>query len=126
MFGLRQAEIVGNVWTELTAADSARLLNEIVQGVKGDPEQLANYLPRYVDFRCTEEGTLWVRPFDADVGGLNGGPVWLRIAPGGETWEYHLPNRFDPYRFTSERIWGVQRDDFDVASIAWIEVPGTD
>jgi len=27
-----------------------------------------------------------------------------------------LPDRFDPHRFTSERIWGVLRDEFDVAS----------
>lgn len=124
IFGLRQAEIVGDVRTGLTATDSARLLNEIVQGVKGDPEQLANYLPRYVDLRCTDEGTLWVQPFDADAGGLNGGPVWLRIPTGGMSTRFHLPNRFDPLRFTSEGIWGVQRDELDVASVAWIELPG--
>lgn len=37
-----------------------------------------------------------------------------------------LPERFDPYRFTGDRIWGVLRDELDVASVAWIETPGTD
>jgi hypothetical protein len=57
------------------------------------------------------------------MGGLRGGTAWLRITPGGVSQEIHLPERFDPYRFTSERIWGVLRDELDVASVAWIEAP---
>ena len=116
-------ETAGAVGAEASAADSARILNEIVQGVQGDPGQLAAYLPRYVDFRCATDGTLWIQPYDVDLGAMRGGPVWLRITPGGVTDEIHLPDRFDAHRFTSERIWGVQRDEYDVASVAWIAIP---
>jgi hypothetical protein len=125
IFPLKQAEISGNVWTTLTAADSARLLNEMVQEVRGTPEQLAQYLPRYVDFRCTDHGTMWVQPFDVETGSLDGGPVWLRITDLGFWEEVRFPDGFDPFRFTLERVWGVQRDEYDVASIAWIEAPGS-
>lgn len=123
VFPLRQAEVSGNVRGHLSAADSTRLLHEMAQSTKGSPAQLARYLPRYVDFRCTNDGTLWLQPFDTETGGLTGGTGWLRVTPGGSATEVSLPTSFDPYRFTSERIWGVQRDEFDVASLAWIEVP---
>ncbi len=100
-------------------------MNGIAQEAKGAPDQLAAYLPRYVDFRCTGDGTFWIQPFDASRIGLRGGPAWLRISPDGATDEIHLPDRFDPYRFTPERVWGIQRDQFDVASVAWIAVPGS-
>ncbi len=117
-------EAAGEVGAEASAADSARVLNEIVQGVQGDPDQLATYLPRYVDFRCATDGTLWIQPYDLNVGSLIGGPAWLRIASDGVTDEIHLPDRFDAHRFTPDRIWGVPRDEYDVASVAWIAVPG--
>jgi len=123
IFPLRQAEMAGNVWDRMTAADSARLLNEIARGVRGTPEQLAQYLPRYVDFRCSDNGTMWLRPFDVDTGSLDGGPGWVRITDSGVGEEVRFPDGFDPYRFTTGRAWGVQRDGFDVASIAWVELP---
>lgn len=110
---------------EVSPADSARVLGRLLPRLDAAPEQLASLLPRYVDFRCAEDGTQWLRPLDLDSGGLRGGPVWLRITPDGETREVRLPGRFDPYRFTSDRIWGVQRDEFDVASVAWIAAPRT-
>ena len=58
-----------------------------------------------------------------DIGGLQGGPSWLRITPDGDVREILLPTRFAPYRFTSDRIWGVQRDELDVASVAWLDLP---
>jgi hypothetical protein len=81
-----------------------------------------------VDYRCDDEGTQWIQPFDIDtpgplMGGLRGGRVWLRITTDGETDEIRLPDSFDPYRFTPDKIWGVQRNEFDVASVAWIAVP---
>jgi hypothetical protein len=112
---------VGN--TAVTAADSADTIDRIIPRLTATPQQFANLLPRYVDMRCDEDGTLWLQPFDIEIGGLRGGPLWLRITPDGETTEVSLPTRFDPYRFTSERIWGIQRDDLDVASIAWIATP---
>lgn len=112
---------VGN--TAVTAADSADTIDRILPRLTATPQQLANLLPRYVDLRCDDQGTLWLQPFDIEVGGLRGGRTWLRINPDRATTEVQLPTRFDPYRFTSERIWGVQRDDLDVASIAWIATP---
>lgn len=123
VFPLREAEITGAVGRELTSADSARALNEMAQSLQGTPEQLAAYLPRYVDLRCGDDGDVWMQPLDLERGGLAGGPAWLRVAPDGTTDEVHMPARFDPYRFTGGRIWGVQRDELDVASVAWIEEP---
>ena len=79
-------------------------------------------LPRYVDYRCDNEGTQWIQPFDIDtpgplMGGLRGGRVWLRITTDGETEEIRLPDSFDPYRFTPDKIWGVQRDELDAGKL---------
>lgn len=124
IFPFRQAEVTGGVGGRLASADSARLWSEIVQDISGGPSQLAEYLPRYVDFRCSPDGTMWLQPLDLERGGLVGGPLWLRISSDGEIQEVLLPERFDAMRFTRERVWGVQRDQLDVASIAWIELPG--
>ena len=66
---------------------------------------------------------MWIQPLDLDVGGLAGGPAWLRIARDGDLREVHLPARFDAMRFTPSVIWGTQRDELDVASVASIELP---
>lgn len=123
VFELRQAEITGDVRGRLGKADRQRVLNEMTQRVSGSPQELATYLPRYVDFRCSEDGTMWLHPFDPDAGGLNGGPVWLRISPDGVAREMHLPDRFDALRFSGSRIWGVYRDELDVPSVASIPLP---
>ncbi|MCJ7627152.1 MAG: hypothetical protein MUO50_02075 [Longimicrobiales bacterium] len=123
VFPLRQAEVTGAVGSRLTPEDSVRLLNQMAQQLEGRPEQLAAYLPRYVDFRCSEDGTMWLQPIDLEVGGLKGGPAWLRITSEGDIREVLLPVRFDAFRFTRDRVWGVQRDELDIASVAWIEVP---
>lgn len=112
----------------VSAADSARLLDGVVSELEASPAELANLLPRYVDLRCDDVGTLWIKPFDIDAhagfaGGMKGGSLWLRIARDGESREVRMPDRFDPYRFTADRVWGVQRDELDVASVAWIELP---
>lgn len=108
---------------EMAPADSARLIDQALQRVTASPEQLAAVLPRYVDLRCSPDGTLWLRPIDVARGGLGGGPLWLRFGPEGEMREVRLPERFDPYRFTNERIWGIQRDELDVATVAWLPMP---
>ena len=125
LFPLRQAEVTGGVGTRLTSDDSVRLVNQGAQGLKGDPQELAAYLPRHVDFRCSDDGTMWLQPIDLAAGGLQGGPTWLRVTPDGGVREVHLPARFDAFRFRGSRIWGVQRDELDVATVAWVELPGS-
>ncbi len=122
VFPLRQAEVTGGVGSRLTEQDSLRIITEMAQRLTGEPHELAVYLPRYVDFACSDAGVMWLQPIDIAAGGLQGGSTWLRIAPDGATRRVTLPPRFDPLRFVADRIWGVQRDDFDVASIAWIDL----
>lgn len=114
-------EAAGSLELEPARIDTGRLLPMLRRRIEGDPAELAAMLPRYVDLHCTNEGALWARPFDVEVGGLRGGPVWLRITPDGGRREVRLPPRFDPLHFSAERIWGVQRDTLDVASVAWID-----
>ena len=123
VFGLRQAEMTGDVRTRLSAEDSVRVMDQLVQMIQGEPHELASYLPRYVDFRCSDDGTMWMHPFGLDSGGLSGGPLWLRIAPDGAIQEVRLPDRFDAFRFSSSRIWGVYRDENDIPSVASIPLP---
>lgn len=120
MLEVAAMEAAGSVGRAPLRVDTARLLPFLRGRIEGDPTQLARLLPRYVDLHCTEDGALWARPFDIDVGGLRGGPTWLRIAGDGRLQEVRLPPRFDPLRFTTDRIWGVQRDELDVPSVAWI------
>lgn len=123
VFPIRQAELTGDVWSRLSEEDSLRILNRMARSVQGEPHELASYLPRYVDFRCSEGGTMWMNPIDLDAGGLRGGRQWLRISPGGVIREVRLPGRFDAFRFSESRVWGVLRDEFDVPSVASIALP---
>lgn len=125
-FDLAAAERAGAVtpgMAAMAAADSARILSGVVARLQGTPRQLAGLLPTYVDFRCADDGTMWLRPLDLQRGGMQGGPSWLQISPDGIVRDVRFPARFDPYRFTSGRIWGVLRDELDVASVAWVEAP---
>jgi hypothetical protein len=123
VLGLAAAEAMGELGQQVTFEDSLLILNRVVLPiVKGEPEQLRSFLPMYVDMRCGEGSELWLRPFDPEVGGLRGGPTWFRIASDGKRVETRFPDRFDPFRVTSNRVWGVFRDEFDRASVAWIDV----
>ena len=123
VFPIRQAELTGDVWSRLSSEDSLRVLNQAAQSVTGQPHELASYLPRYVDFRCSEDGTMWMNPVDLDAGGLKGASLWLRITPDGAIREVRLPERFDAFRFTESRIWGVYRDELDIPSVASVALP---
>ncbi len=111
---------VGNMAPE----DSVRLIQGAVERLEGTPEQHAAVLPRYVDFRCDEKGTMWLRPMDLEAGGMAGSATWLRIDRDGGVREVRFPERFDPYRFQGGKVWGVVRDELDVASVGWVEAPG--
>ena len=124
-FELAAAERAGAVTegvAEMSPADSAQLLNMMVGRLEGTPEQLGAMLPKFVDFRCGDDGTMWLRPIDLERGGMQGSATWLRI-DGDDVREVRFPDRFDPYRFTDGRAWGVVRDELDVASVAWVELP---
>lgn len=124
VFDLAVAERTGAVapgMAEMSVDDSTQILNGVIERLEATPRQLGGLLPKYVDFRCAENGTMWLRPLDLEQGGMQGGPAWLRITPDGDSQEVRFPERFDPYRFTSERIWGVLRNELDVASVAWVE-----
>lgn len=133
LFDLAAVEGMGQVpnrGVRMSAADSAQVIGGFLSRLDASPAQFANLLPRYVDYRCDAEGTQWIQPFDLDtpgplMSGLRGGRVWLRITTDGETTGIRMPDGFDPYRFTPNRIWGVQRDMLDVASVAWIALPPT-
>lgn len=122
IYGFRVAEVSGSVGGRVSADDSLRIVNEIVNGTQGTPRQLADYLPRYVDMHCTDEGTTWLRPLDVERGALQGSDEWLRVDSAGAVVPVRFPERFDPLLFTGSRVWGVQRDALDVPSLAWIDL----
>ena len=129
LFDLVAAERTGGVTPGvglMTPADSARLIREAVAGLEGTPEQHAAVLPRYVDLRCGDDGTMWLQPLDLEAGGMRGSPTWLRLTPDGDIARVAFPDRFQPYRFRGGRAWGVLLDDLDVASVAWVGLPQRD
>lgn len=73
-----------------------------------------------MDLRCDDDGGLWLRPLDLDAGALQGARSWIVLDREGGWSEVVFPERFDPLRFEGGRVWGVQRDRFDVAAVAWI------
>ena len=86
----------------------------------------ADVFPEYRHLSCGgPDGSLWLQLFDAHGGGrMSGeGPKWLRIGRDGSYRRIDLPRSFRPLRFTDDRIWGSHRGEFDVESVAWIEMP---
>lgn len=124
VFPLRMAEVTGGVDGTLAPADSVRLLNEMAGALGASPAELGAYLPRYVDLRCEDDGAVWLRPLDLDGGALEGARTWIALDPDGSRTEVTFPERFDPFVFSGDRVWGVQRDALDVASPAWVDLPG--
>lgn len=123
VFQMRRAQLTRDVTARLTEEDSLRILNRIAGSVSGGPRALASYLPRYVDLRCSGDGAMWLHPLDPDLGDLNGGRSWLRIAPDGTVTEVRLPERFDAFRFLDSRIWGIYSDELGFPSVASIALP---
>lgn len=123
IFGLRASEVAGRVGGRLTREDSLRVMNDILEGVEGSEAELATYLPEYVDLRCDEQGGVWLQPIDLEKAGTQGGRTWLRVSESEVAQRVTLPERFDVFRFQGGRIWGVQRDELDVASVAWVANP---
>jgi hypothetical protein len=85
--------------------------------------QMAPVLPEYADLQCAGD-VVWLQPLDGESGQMGRGPGWLRIAADDTIESVHLPDRFRPMRFTTDRIWGVHRGDYDIESVAWIAAPG--
>lgn len=122
-FGLGMLEAGGELSSRASAQDSARIIAQLSGRVAGDTDQLETLLPRYVDLQCAPDGTLWLRRYDVERADLRGGPVWVRLSPGGALQDVRFPEGFDPYRFDDDRVWGVQRDPFDVATVGWLRLP---
>jgi hypothetical protein len=124
VFPLILAEQSGAVGLETTSVDTARIMSRIAERAQGNARQLQSSLPRYTDMLCDEDDRVWIQPADFEGIGLPPHPRWLRVDGDGTITEIHLPDRFDLYRIRDGRLWGIQRDDFDVGSVAWIAAPG--
>ena len=86
-------------------------------------EEFSTVFPEYVDMACSGENTLWLQRFDTTSGQMGRGPIWLRMTREGGEGEVRFPNSFRAMRFYRNRIWGINRGEFDVEYVAWAEVP---
>lgn len=124
-FGLGMLEAGGELTSRGTPEDSARIIAQLSRRVEGSPEHLDALLPRYTDMRCGSDGTVWLRRYDPSHVDLHGGLTWVAVAPGGALRDVTFPERFDPYAFLADEVWGVQRDALDVPTVARIALPGS-
>ena len=91
--------------------------------------EFAEVFPEYAGLQCVSGGRVWLQPYDPEDGVLGYGTEWWRIDPWTEAHEaarvqaVEFPERFTPYRFEDEGVWGVVRDELDVESVAWLELP---
>lgn len=107
------------------APDSASMYN-LLQSQWGQMEnEAAGVFPEYADLQCPD-GTFWMQVFDPDAGQMGRSPNWMHVSADGMTSNYRFPDRFRPLRFESSRILGVSFGEFDIESVAWMPVPGTD
>lgn len=110
--------------TEGFPTDSAALF-EMFKSEAGENILETDLLPEYKHLECGGSGeTVWLQLFDVQSRGrsLGDGAEWLRIGPDGAIRRVVFPESFSPLRFTEDRIWGSHRGEFDVESVAWIEM----
>lgn len=110
--------------TEGFPTDSAALF-EMFKSEAGENILETDLLPEYKHLECVGSGeTVWLQLFDVQSRGrsLGDGAEWLRIGPDGAIRRFVFPESFSPLRFTDDRIWGSHRGEFDVESVAWIEM----
>lgn len=122
-FGLGMLQAGAELTSRASPEDSARVIDLLSGQIEGSSADLDTLLPRYVDLHCGSDGSVWLRRFDEESGDLRGGRHWLRIVEEGAARSYTFPERFDAFRFLADRVLGVQRDEFDVATVAWLGVP---
>ena len=110
--------------TEGFPTDSAALF-EMFKSEAGENILETDLLPEYKHLECGGSGeTVWLQLFDVQSRGrsLGDGAEWLHIGPDGAIRRIVFPESFSPLRFTDDRIWGSHRGEFDVESVAWIEM----
>jgi hypothetical protein len=100
--------------------DSLDLRRQFTEMFSEWEPQLASVFPEYADLQCARDGTLWLQLFDVAVGILGRGRDWYQISEQGSRTLVTLPEKFRPYRFGPDRIWGTVRDSLGVAFVAWI------
>lgn len=74
-------------------------------------------LPDYADMECTGNG-VWLQRFDPDGGVTGRGRRWLHVSEQGEARYYIFPERFQPFLFLSDIVWGITLEAFDVPQVA--------
>jgi hypothetical protein len=99
------------------SADGRRRFAEMFSEWEG---QSANVFPEYADLHCTQDGNLWLQPFDVVTGPLGRGPNWHHISQDGSRTLVIFPEEFRPLRFEVDRIWGTVQDSLGITSAAWI------
>jgi hypothetical protein len=103
--------------------DSAAMYRQFVKESEEIQDQLATHFPEFIGLHCTGHDTFWLQRLSVTAGRMGRGPDWLMLRSDGRMSEVKLPSHFRPYRFDTDRVWGVTRDQWDVPSVAWIRLP---
>jgi len=79
--------------------------------------------PQFTGLLAADDGALWVGPYEAGLGWMwnpfRDGGRWMIVSPDGEISALvTLPDRFEPFVVSDDRVIGVRRDEFDVE---WLE-----
>jgi hypothetical protein len=102
--------------------DSAEMYRQFVKESAEIKDQLATHFPEFIGLQCTGH-TLWLQRLSLTSGRMGRGPSWLIVRANGHLSEVEFPSHFRPFRFSGDRVWGTVRDQWDVPSIAWLNVP---